>query len=277
MTRLSNSISLVGFFVPLLLLAGSASAGFDDFAVPFGFSDDFYLENGVDPSSVTNRLGTPDSLFPAFPEESGSADHSDFRNFFVIPATSHSGDSVFFHIMAALDASAFTDDNAGDEAFETAEEASLWVFPIAVIDPVNTPLPWPFRQESVMDLRHGYFSNNPLGLWVLKFGLYTDKAVKQRDSNKILRRLGRKNGVSPADGLPFIRTRSDIRKLVKKGLLDIVTRPLTGGLPRYSVCPTYKDPRDGAIRPDNIPLPGSGPSFVEEILSLRSTGDWPNP
>lgn len=276
MTRLGNSISLVGFFVLLLLLTGSASAGYDDFAVPFDFSDDFYLENGVDPSSIADRLGTLDSLFPAFPVESGSADRSDFRNFIVIPATSHSGDSVFFHIMGALDASGFTDDKAGDEAFETAEEASLWVFPIAVIDPVNTPLPWPFRQESVMDLRHGYFSNNPLGLWVLKFGIYTDKAVQGRDSNKLLRKLARKNGVSEADGLPFIRTRSEIRKLVKKGLLDIVTRPLTGGLPRYSICPTYKDPRDGAIRTDNFPLPGSGAEFVEEIESLQTTGDWPD-
>jgi len=281
MKRLISITSFVLFVVFVLLsfvslrpLSGVYSGGYDDMRVPFDFSDRFYLANGVDPNSIPDRLGTPTSLFPSVVDRSGNSATSDFRNLMVIPAYTHSGNTVFFHVMGHIDADAFTDNEAGDEAFEIAEDSELYLFPIAGVDPINTPLPFPFRQDSVMDLRGGYFSNNPLGLWVLKFGIYTEKAVRQKGRNPVLRKLAKKNGVG-ADGLPVIRSRSNIRKLKKKGLLRVVARPLSGSLLRYSICPTYKDPRDGAIRPDNIPLPGSGAEFVEAIESLQTTGDWP--
>ena len=269
-----NLTSLLLLFPLLVLLTGSRSGGYDEESVPFDFTDQFYLENGVDPSAIPDRLGTPTSLFPSVVDEADNRDRRDVRNLMVIPAYSHSGKLVFFHVMGHFNADGFTDDEAGEEAFEIVEDADLYLFPIEGIDPVTTPLPFPFRQDSLMDLRHGYYSNNPLGIWVLKFGVYTEKAKQRKNSHKVLRKLARKNGVG-SDGLPLIRTRSELRKLKKKKLLKVVTRPLTGGLPRYSICPAYKDPRDGVIRADNFPLPGSEQDALEALESLQTTGNCP--
>ena len=131
-----------------------------------------------------------------------------------------------------------------------------------------------------MDLRGGYFSNNPLGLWVLIFPIYTEDAINQMDTHPLLLEMSEENGLD-TDGTLLIRTRGDLRKLHREGLLDLVKRPVHGGLPRYSICPTYKDPRDGAIRSDSILLPDPSldlpwPEFAEAFESLRAPAIGPD-
>ena len=42
------------------------------------------------------------------------------------------------------------------------------------------------RQADLIDMRHGYFSNNPLGLWVHVFVSYPDKAFNTAEGQDVL-------------------------------------------------------------------------------------------
>jgi len=233
------------------------------------------LDGPVGQAGRCPEILTSGSLFPFISEASPNDDHRGFRNFIVLPAQTHSGHPVFFHVLGEISGDAFTDDSAGDEAFEIAEDAALYLFPSAGVDPLTTDLPFPFRQSDLMDLRGGYFSNNPLGLWVLIFPIYTEDAIDQMDTHPLLLEMAEENGLD-TDGTPLIRTRGDLRELHREGLLDLVKRPVHGGLPRYSICPTYKDPRDGVIRPGDILFESAAqPELGEAFESLQSTGDWP--
>jgi len=70
-----------------------------------------------------------------------------------------------------------------------------------------------------------------------------------------------------------VREENEIEDLVEEGLMELLLRPAEGPLPRYSICPAYKDPRDGAIRADNILFPFTLPDLEAEWHCLKDTGD----
>jgi hypothetical protein len=132
-----------------------------------------------------------------------------------------------------------------------------------------------------MDLRNGYFSGNPLGLWLHIWVSYTDKAFNTADGRKALKDLEKKNGLS-LDGTPIIKTLSDLDKLISKGFAARRLRKADGSEgPAYGICPVIEDPTDGGIAPDaflatvrradGTPLE---PAFLRNFLSLQTTGDW---
>jgi hypothetical protein len=133
------------------------------------------------------------------------------------------------------------------------------------------------RQSVMLDMRNGYFSNNPLGLWIHVWVSFTSTALNSAAGQKALNDLVRKNG-RDLDGTPIITSVSDIDNLFQKGYVTKRTRPITDTL-RYSICPVIKDPRNGGIapdqflaitrKPDGTPLE---PRFFNDFESLRTTG-----
>ena len=126
---------------------------------------------------------------------------------------------------------------------------------------------------------NGYFSNNPLGLWIHVWVNFTPKATKTAEGRRELNDLARRNGLA-ADGTPIIRTIGEIDRLFSKGMVTKQTRPLDDPL-RYAICPVIKDPTDGGIAEDQFlayPRLADGspvePFFLRNFLSLQRTGDW---
>ena len=68
-----------------------------------------------------------------------------------------------------------------------------FLFPKAAGEPLGSSLA-NRRQDNVFDTRNGYFSNNPLGLWLLTFVSYTEKAFTMRQRQKALAELAEENG-----------------------------------------------------------------------------------
>ena len=66
-----------------------------------------------------------------------------------------------------------------------------------------------------MDTRNGYFSNNPLGLWLHIWSLHY-RAFNTSDGKKALADLQKKNGLA-LDGTPIIKTLSELENLLSKG------------------------------------------------------------
>ena len=77
--------------------------------------------------------------------------------------------------MSDLAPNPFTNNAAGREAKQIADDSPVYVFPTRDGDQLGVGNN---RQANMIDMRHGYFSNNPLGLWVHVFVSYTDRRVR---------------------------------------------------------------------------------------------------
>jgi hypothetical protein len=134
----------------------------------------------------------------------------------------------------------------------------------------------------MIDLSHGYFSNNPLGLWVHVFVTWTPRAFETRSGKIALAQLMARNGAAK-DGTPIIKTQGELDTLTRDGYVVQTKRPTTAQ-GRYFVCPVFKDPRRGAITPDAFlatvrrtdgsVLPAEQP-FLTDFLALQQTGEYP--
>ncbi len=246
---------------------------------PYDFSDAFYLTNGVDPALLVNRVDGMDGvsvLEDAPPDE----DHNNVRVLLTIPAYDHAGHAVYFNAVSFLFAETFTDDAVGREAREIADAFPLYAFPVHDNPDIEI---FPKRQEDVIDLRNGYFSNDPLGLWETVIVRFTDDAFTSPDGRRTLARLVWENGLS-LDGTPVIKDAGDIENLTADGFMTQrrLNRDGSEGPPWFA-CPVIEDPRDGAIArdaflaavllDDGTPLPAS-PEFVEQFDCLQQTGEF---
>jgi len=245
----------------------------------YDFTDAYYLANGVDPTKIVNRVnGTPPrSTFDA-PNFSYQRNVRPLRQ---NPAYDQSGKIVYWSVMGDLFVAGFTNNAAGTRARQIADNAALYVFPRRdQPDPITLGAN---RQADIADMRNGYFSNNPLGLWIHIWVSYTDRAFNTNEGRRTLADLERRNGKS-ADGTPIIKTLSELNNLFDKGLaIKRFRNPNGSEGPMYGICPVIKDPTDGGIapdaslsyvrNPDGSPLE---PYFLNNFLSLQSTGDWAN-
>jgi hypothetical protein len=252
-----------------LALATVASADLRDRL--YDFTDAHYLANGINPAKLAGRKQAP-SASAVFDTPFFSWQ----RNVRVTGTSSgygHNGDLYFFSTFAGYGPDAFTNDAAGRKAKELSEKYIEYMFPVKGTNPVGFAL----RQSVVLDTNHGYFSKNPLGLWLHVWITYTDKAFNTKDGRKELADLQRRNGLA-SDGTPMIRKTGEIEKLYKEGY---IAKHYRTDSVRYAVCPMYKDPRGGAIAPDATlsfikmadgvtPLE---PHFVNLFKSLQSTGN----
>lgn len=242
----------------------------------FDFTDSYYRKNGVEPSSIVGRRNGADNL-SVFDTPFFSI-HRNVRATLTLPAYDHSGKPVYWTVMGELFVDGFTNDRAGIRARQIADKYIEYVFPREGTNPVGLGA---MRQSVMLDMRNGYFSGDPLGLWTHVWISYTEKALTTRDGIRALADMGRRNGYS-LDGTPIIKTVSEIDNLYSKGFIAKRLRKLDGsegGV--YSICPVIKDPTDGGIAPDSFlaftrnpdgtPLE---PQFVNNFNSLKFTGEW---
>ncbi|HEV2862284.1 MAG TPA: hypothetical protein VGX48_14835 [Pyrinomonadaceae bacterium] len=242
----------------------------------YDFTDEFYRQNGVDPAKIVGRrqpvapLAVADT--PYFPFQRY------VRALLTLPAYNHSGSPVYWTVMGELNNDGFTDDEAGQRARQVADNMIEYVFPTRDGNPVGLGN---LRQSVMLDMRNGYFSNNPLGLWTHVWVSYTERAFNTSEGRKTLEDLRKRNGLS-LDGTPIIRTLSELDDLFSKGLAARRLRNPNGSEGAvYSICPVVKDPKNGGIAPDQFlaytrkadgtPLE---PFFLNNFNSLRLTGDW---
>jgi hypothetical protein len=273
-----RKIALLTFALAMLITLAApqrhVQAGVQDRL--FDFTDDFYRQNGVDPTQIVNRVnGTaPRSIFdaPAFPYQ------RNVRALRLNPGYNQSGALNYWTVMGDIFVSGFTKDAAGQKARQIADNMILYVFPTRTGNPIGLGNN---RQADIVDMRNGYFSNNPLGLWLHVWVSYTDRAFNTAEGRKALDDLTKKNGLA-LDGTPIIKTLSDLDGLLSKGLAAKRFRNPDGSEgTMYGICPVVKDPRNGGIAFDNVltfvrkadgtPLE---PDFVRNFNSLQSTGDW---
>lgn len=242
----------------------------------FDFTNAYYWQNGVDPTKIVGRRTGTDgrSVFDTPP----FSYQLNVRPTGAIPAYGHNGSIHFFSVLGTLNATSFTNDAAGRRAKRIADTYIEYLFPNRTGNQIS---PGNVRQSAVLDMRNGYFSNNPLGLWLQVYITYTDRAFNTSDGRKMLAELERKNGLG-LDGLPIVKTMSELDKLVSKGFVAKRSRKEDGSEgTRYSICPVIEDPTDGGIAPDmtlGITRRPDGTPVEFEILrqfnSLQQTGDW---
>jgi hypothetical protein len=271
---------IVTFVFMLAIFASSASfaqAGIQDRL--FDFIDQYYVQNGVNPAAIFGRrqvTGNGNSVF-------------DTPNFWfqrnvraqrLNPAYSDSGKPTFWAVMGDLNNASFTNDAAGANAKVLANRYVLYVFPTRTGNPIGLGNN---RQADIVDLSNGYFSNDPLGLWIHIWISYTDKAFNTRDGQKALADLQAKNGLA-LDGTPIIKTKSELENLLSKGFAAKRFRNPDGSEgPMYGICPVIKDPTNGGIAPadtlafvrkaDGTPLE---PEFVRQFTALQQTWRFAN-
>lgn len=259
----------------LIALASPLTARADIRDRLFDFTDEFYRQNGVDPTLIQGRRqgvaprGTIDA--PFFPFQ------RNVRTLQLNPAYNHSGALTYWTVMGDLFVSSFTKDEAGQRARQIADNMPLYVFPTRTGNPIGLGNN---RQADIVDMRNGYFSNNPLGLWLHIWVSYTDRAFNTAEGKKALADLQKKNGLA-LDGTPIIRTLSELDNLFSKGFAAKRFRNPDGSEgPMYGICPVVKDPTDGGIPTDttlNFVRKADGtalePYFVTNFDSLKFTGD----
>lgn len=245
----------------------------------FDFNDNYYRQNGVNPDLIQGRRNGTDgrSVFdaPYFPYQ------RNVRALRLNPAYAHNGALLYWTVMGDLFVSGFTNDAAGRRGKQIADSYIEYVFPRR--DQPNPVSLGANRQADILDTRNGYFSNDPLGLWLHVWVSYTDRAFNTSDGRKALSDLTKKNGLS-LDGTPIIKTLSDLENLFSKGFAAKRFRNPDGSEgPMYGICPVVKDPTNGGIatdnvltlvrKPDGTPLE---PYFLQNFLSLQTTGRWAN-
>ena len=165
------------------------------------------------------------------------------RALLTLPAYGASGDVVFFTVLGGGGTALFLNDSA----HVNAEKYREFIFPQKGTDPVGLGA---FRQDTILDTRGGYFSNDKLGIWLHTWVAYTDEAFNTKDGQRALADLAGKNGCD-LDGTPILTCASDIDNLASKGFITLTNRPTTDTR-RYAICPVVKDPRNGGIAPDQF-------------------------
>jgi hypothetical protein len=239
----------------------------------YDFTDAYYRKNGVNPAAISGRRQA-DGI-RAVQDKPFFSYQRPVRVLATSSAYNHSGGTEFFSVLGGGGGTLFTNDAAGRRAKLIADSSVEYVFPKASADPFALGQT---RQSVVLDMRDGYFSNNPLGLWIHVWVSYTPAAFTP-DGMEVLAELAERNGLD-LDGTPLIATVGEVEDLTEMGLVTQRTLPLTDSR-RYAICPVIEDPTDGGIAPDaflNYPKRADGtalePWFPENFESLRKTGDW---
>lgn len=276
-TRSLRTLALTATLVAGLVAVAAPAMAADDFNEPFVFSDAFFRANGIEPTAV---LGLPACGAGGVCDESSPnpKQYSDVRITSTLGAHSHSGDPTYVLIQGLVDVGTFTNDAAGLEARDVAEAFTVYFFPLQPVDgslPALSPAPSNLRQNNVLDTRNGYFSNDPLGLWVMRWVSWDGPNLSSSKCQDEMAGLAADYGLD-LDGTPRIVDVSTVENLQANGCVTVRTRPSDGSQgPRWLLCPTFKDPRAGVIRPDAslVAVPVDEEIF-DEFECLRTTGDF---
>jgi len=192
--------------------------------VPFDFSDEFYIENGLNPDLFVFRVSPddPNATLGMSPDPQ----HNDTRILEANGGFDSAGQLLYYPAPPAnFTAEAFLPNAAGQQARDIANEFRAFIFPKRDGNPVGPPVS-NRRHDNVFDTSSGYLTDNPLGLWRVTFPRYTDEALFPKWDPK-LEELALRNGLD-LDGTPIIKRLSEIHELEALGLLDLIQRPEDG-------------------------------------------------
>lgn len=293
-TRNKNSqrtLRLTAFALAALLglsfnITSLASGGHDLGTSPFDFADAAYRAQGVVPENIVLRVGDA-SRTGDFVIDNSNTDPNrrNIRAIESTPGTTGSSGLTYANIFGVLNSSGFERNAAGqltargEDAFDTAEHFRVFIFPKASNGSILDPFLPNKRQDNVFDTRDGYFSNNPLGLWVAVWVVYLPKASTPA-GRKELDPIAATNG-RDLDGTPILTSPSQLDNLASKGLIEFRTRPVNDPVFRWVICPIPDDPRDGFIRPDafirDVKRANGTPVFPalgNNFVCLKQTGDY---
>jgi hypothetical protein len=257
----------------------------DTSTYPHDFNDDYYAQNGVVTKAIIGRRTGSDflSVFGL----SSDPRHSSVRVLATLPAYGQNGEVLFWTPLGELLNDGFTGDITGIEARETASSYPVFVFPktadpslfsftnvrqAALLgEPQNTFAPYPSQ-------------SNPLGLRLIVFVNYTEKAFNTKEGYMMMLYMGKKNGYA-ADGTPLIKYKSDIDELAAHELLamqkgGLWDDPSRGGT--YAISPLIIEPTKQAIARDAFLLMASQNGepllsesiFTQQFGCLQKTGEW---
>ena len=256
----------------LLLVVPAALALASEVDRVFDFTDAYYRANGVEPTKINGRRQAPSAQ--AVIDTPNYGFQRNVRMIGTFAGYGANGSPVFFAVLGGNGYDLFTKDAAGQKAREIADAYPEYVFPQRGANPVGLGNG---RQSFLHQNNNGYFSKNPLGLWIHVWVNYTDKAFNTKDGQKELEKLQEKNGLA-LDGTPMIKTESEINGLYSKGY---VTKLTTNDASRYAICPEIRDPRAGGIAPNataNFIKFSNGtllePDLFNAFNRLKTTGDW---
>ncbi len=264
----------------------SASGGSDLGTSPFDFSDAAYRAHGVVPENIVLRVGTAGRAGDFVIDNTNTdPNRSNVRTIETTPGTTGSSGLTYANIFGVLNSTSFernaggTLTSRGQAAFDTAERFRVFIFPKASNGSILDPFLPNKRQDNVFDTRDGYFSNDPLGLWVAVWVVYTPKAFTT-EGRKELDPIAATNG-RDLDGTAILTSPSQIDNLAAKGFIELRTRPVDDGVFRWVICPIPEDPRNGFIRPDAFirdvkRADGTAvfPALGNNFRCLQQTGDW---
>ena len=285
--NLNRTLWLAVFAVALAAMAAVVSASGDDLGTsPFDFSDATYRAHGVVPENIVLRVGTA-SRAGDFVVDNSNTDprRANVRTIETTPGTTGSSGLTYANIFGVLNLTSFEHNAAGQltargqSAFDTAEHFRVFIFPKASNGSILDPFLPNKRQDNLFDTRDGYFSNDPMGMWLAVWVVYTPKAFTA-EGRKELDPIAATNG-RDLDGTAILTSPSQIDGLASKGLVELRSRPVDDGVFRWVICPIPEDPRDGFIRPDaflrDVKRPDGTPVFPalgNNFRCLQQTGDW---
>ena len=267
-------------------LTGFASGGNDLGTSPFDFTDTVYRAHGILPKNIVLRVGDA-SRTGDFVVDNSNTDPNrrNIRTIETTPGTTGTSGLTYANIFGVLNSSGFERNAAGNltargqQAFDTAERFRVFIFPKASNGSILDPFLPNKRQDNVFDTRDGYFSNDPLGMWVAVWVVYTP-AASTEEGRKELDPIAATNG-RDLDGTPILTSPSQIDNLFAKGLIELRKRPVDDPVFRWVICPIPEDPRNGFIRLDAFirdarRADGTSvfPALRNNFVCLQQTGDW---
>ncbi|HEX8128175.1 MAG TPA: hypothetical protein VF527_03670 [Pyrinomonadaceae bacterium] len=285
---------LAVFALALMVLPGLTfnttgfAAGTDLGTSPFDFTDAAYQANGVVAQNIVLRVGDA-SRAGDFVIDNTNTDPNrrNIRTIETTPGTTGTSGLTYANIFGVLNSSGFERNGSGQltargqAAFNIAEKFRVFIFPKASNGSILDPFLPNKRQDNLFDTRDGYFSNDPLGLWVAVWVVYTPKA-STAEGKKELDPIAASSG-RDLDGTPILTSPSQVDGLVSKGLVELRRRPVNDSVFRWVICPIPEDPRDGFIRPDAFirdvrRADGTSvfPALRQNFNCLQQTGDWCN-
>lgn len=285
------AIHLAAFAMVALCGLSSTMPGLADSGLgtsPFDFADAVYRAKGILPENIVLRVGDS-SRTGDFVVDNSNTDPNrrNIRAIETTPGTTGTSGLTYANIFGVLNSSSFAHDASGhltpsaQQTFDVAEHFRVFIFPKASNGSILDPFLPNKRQDNVFDTRNGYFSNNPLGLWVAVWVVYTPQAFTpagQKQLNPIAATNGR-----DLDGTPILTSPSQIDNLAADGLIELRSRPINDPVFRWVICPIPEDPRDGFIRPDAFirdvrRADGTSvfPALRSNFICLQQTGDWCN-
>src|SRR5262249_29103880 len=138
----SIGLSIIVFaLIALALVVPSPASMQAPNSPPFDFSNSYYLANGINPANILDRVGGLNSA-SAFVMDNSNTDPN--RNNIRITETTggfdHEGNPLYYTINGFLTPNSFTNDAAGQQAMQIANDFEAYIFPKASGNPLSPAL-----------------------------------------------------------------------------------------------------------------------------------------